>query len=263
MLDINLTTIIFQVLNFAVLFAALYFLLFKNIVKRAENRKIELEELRQKTIQNFEESDKLRQQLEESLKNIHLKVDEYISKAKAELELNRYQVLEDTKAMAEQIIRQAQANASTIQVRAIEENQERMMNLIIDLVANVIKQSAPEEFHHSLVEQINNRVWEMGKREMREVDLVRKSLQEREPTLSIKTPLPLTKEQQAAIVRTFSSLADKNVKLQISKDESLIAGVSIRLGDFIIDNSVKSKLQEIKKEAMEDFIRKIQEMRAA
>ena len=258
MLEINLATIIFQVVNFLVLFGILYFLLFKRIIERANNRKKELEDIRQQTLANFEKSEDLRKQLEESLDTIHEQVDEYISNAKAELEVDRYQVLEETKKQAEQLIKQAQSNAAVLQTREIEENQDKVLGTIIQIVENIINNSVPDEFHESLVEQINDRVWDMGKKEMRNVDLIRKSLAEREPTLSVVTPRQLTKEQQAAIIRTFSALADKNVKLQITKDQSLISGLRIRLGDYIIDNSVKAKLDSIKENTMDEFREKLQ-----
>lgn len=261
MLNIDPTTILFQIINFLVLFALLYFLLFKNLIKRADKRKSELEAILAKTQANYRDSESLRRQLEDTLENIHQEVAEYISKAKAELEIDRYQVLEETKVKAEQIIKQAQSNASTIQSLAIAETQNKMLDLIIEIVGNIINNSAPAEFHESLVKQINDRVWEMGKKEMREVDMIRKSLEEREPTLTVRTPKPLSKEQQSSIVRTFSALADKNIKLQISRDSSLISGLRIRLGDFIIDNSLKAKLQEIKAEALEDVGERLQDLK--
>ena len=172
MLNINLSTIIFQVINFLVLFALLYFFLFKNIVKQANKRKKVLDGIHQKTMENFEESENLRSELEKSIENIHEQVDEYISKAKAELELDRRQVLEETKSKADQIIKQAQSNASTIQMRAIEETQEKIMDVIVDIVGNMIKNASPDEFHDSMIKQINDRVWDMGKKEMRNVDMI-------------------------------------------------------------------------------------------
>ncbi len=252
MLNINLSTIIFQIINFLVLFAALYFLLFKNIIKRAEKRKKELEEIKGKAVKNFEESQRLREEMERSVENIKNRIEEYISRAKSELEVDRFQIIEETKAQAEQIIQQARENARLAQVRAIEDFQEDIMDTIIEIVHEILTKSIPEGFHDKLVEQITGRVWELGRKEMRRVDTIRKSLQDRdEPEVFVITGKQLSKEQQANIVRTFSALADKNVTLNVEQDESLIAGVRIRLGDFIVDNTLSSKLKEIREGARE------------
>ena len=84
---------------------------------------------------------------------------------------------------------------------------------------------------------------------MDRVETIRRSLKDREPTLSVETAFPLSKEQQANIVRTFSALADKNVKIDTVLKKDLGSGVRIRLGDFIINNSLDALLNEIKKEA--------------
>jgi len=263
MINIDISTIIFQIINFLVLFGALYFLLFKNIIKRAEKRKKELEEIRQKAVDNYEESQRLRDEMERSVANIKSRVEEYISRAKSELEVDRFQIIEETKAQAEQIIQQARENARLAQARAIEDFQEDIMDNVIEIVHEILTKSIPEGFHDQLVEQINDRVWELGRKEMRRVDTIRKSLEDRdEPEVAVITAEPLTKEQQANVVRTFSALADKNVSLKIEQDESLIAGVRIRLGDFIVDNTLSSKLKEIREGAKEELGVQIKEMQS-
>lgn len=263
MINIDISTIIFQIINFLVLFGALYFLLFKNIVKRSEERKKELEEIREKAVNNFEESQRLREEMDRSVENIKDRVEEYISRAKSELEVDRFQIIEETKAQAEQIIHQARENARLAQAQAIEDFHEDIMDTIIEIVHEIMTKSIPDGFHAQLVEQINDRVWELGRKEMRRVDTIRKSLEDRdEPEVSVMTPKPLTKEQQANIVRTFSALADKNVSLNVEQDESLIAGVRIRLGDFIVDNTLSSKLREIREGAREGLEVQMKEMQS-
>ena len=47
----------------------------------------------------------------------------------------------------------------------------------------------------------------------------------------------------------ITALADKNVKLDVVLKKDLGSGVRIRLGDFIINNSLDALLDEIEKEA--------------
>ena len=108
MLDIDLTTIIFQIINFLILVVVLYFLLFKKIIQRIETRKAELEKIRLDSVANFQESERLRSELENSVNSFNEKLDEFVSRAKSELEVIRYQVINEIKAEAEQIYHQAQ-----------------------------------------------------------------------------------------------------------------------------------------------------------
>ncbi len=52
-------------------------------------------------------------------------------------------------------------------------------------------------------------------------------------------------KQEAAIAAALSKRLDKTVKLQSEVDESLIGGVKIKVGDFVIDGSVKARLEKM------------------
>ena len=249
MLNINFTTIIFQFINFIILAVALYFLMFKKIFSRVQQRKEKLEEIEQAAIQNFEESEKAKIDLQKQIENAQTLVDGRIAQAKSELEVSRYQIIDATKAKAEKIIKQSIESAEFEQKRSIEKFNNELTTSIMEIIKQILFKHSPDIIHNSLVKQTNERIWELGKKEMDRVETIRRSLKDREPALSVETAFPLSKEQQANIVRTFSALADKNVKLDVVLKKDLGSGVRIRLGDFIINNSLDSLLDEIEKEA--------------
>jgi len=253
MLDIDFTTVIFQIINFLILVVVLYFLLFKRIVQRAETRKAELEEMHQATQANFKESEVIRSELENSTKEFNKNLEEYISKAKSEIEVARYQVINDIKAEAEQIYRQSIEDAKLAQKQSFEGFQSGIMDVALAISKRLLSGSAPNEIQENMVNQITERVWELGKGEMRQVETIRRSLKDREPVLTITTAKPLTKDQQGNIIRTFSALADKNIKLEVKLDENLISGLHVRLGDYIVENSLQSKLEEIRGSVLDDI----------
>jgi len=249
MLDINITTILFQFINFIILAVTLYFLMFKKIISGVQQRKEKLEEIEQAAIRNFEESEKAKIDLQKQIENAQALIDGRISQAKSELEVSRYQIIDATKIEAEKIIKQALGSAKLEQKLSIEKFNDELTTSILEIVKQILFKHSPDVIHNGLVEQTNKRIWELGKKEMDRVETIRRSLKDREPTLSVETAFPLSKEQQANIVRTFSALADKNVKIDTILNKDLGSGVRIRLGDFIINNSLDTLLTEIKKEA--------------
>jgi len=260
MLELDPVTILFQIINFAILAAVLYFLLFKKMIKKAEVRNQEAEAIRQETLENLEESKRLRTEADYYLNNIHQKIDEYIEKAKIEIEKNRSEVLEATKLEAEEIYKQRKEDTIRTQKRTIEKFQKEILNTIMTVSQQTLQLTTPEEIHHLLIKQMNERVWDLGKNEMRRVDTIRKSMADREPVLEIKAAKPLNQEEKAQIIRTFSALADRNVKLDLKIDESLVSGVRVRLGDFIVDNSFSSKLQEISDNTMQQLSKALDQL---
>jgi F-type H+-transporting ATPase subunit b len=260
MLEIDLVTILFQIINFVVLAAALYFLLFKRMIKKANQRKQEAEVVRQESLQNLEESRKLRIEAEDYLSNISQKVDEHIEKAKLEIEQHREQVLQLTKEEADEIYKQRKEDTIRTQKRTVEKFRKEILDTIVEVSQQTLQLTTPDEIHHLLIKQMNERVWDLGKSEMRRVETIRKSLSDREPILEIRTAKPLTREEKAQVIRTFSALADKNVKLELDTDPDLVAGLRVRLGDFIVDNSLAAKLNEISENTLQQLSDKLDKL---
>ena len=86
MLEIDITTLIFQIINFLVLVIALYFLLFRKIIQRAESRRQEIEKIQSEIEADLENAEKLKADLEQEIKNIDARIEEAFNKAKKDLE---------------------------------------------------------------------------------------------------------------------------------------------------------------------------------
>ncbi len=127
----------------------------------------------------------------------------------------------------------------------LQQQQSKMVDVIMQLSSETVKKVLPVEVHNSLVSELATKIWDLGKTDMHRVNIIRESLSDRTPVVEVTTPIPLTMEQQGNLIRTFSALADNDVSLEIGIDESLIAGIKVLIGDQIIENSVNSQLKLI------------------
>ena len=67
----------------------------------------------------------------------------------------------------------------------------------------------------------------------------------------VSTPLPLSDAQKKAVEeKLLATTAYESMELNYSIDESLIGGMVIRIGDKVVDSSVKNKLALLEKELM-------------
>jgi len=253
MLEIDITTLIFQIINFLVLVIALYFLLFRKIIQRAESRRQEIERIQSEIEADLENAEKLKTDLEQEIKNIDDRIEETFNKAKKDLEDIRNKVLEDTREQAEQLLKQRHEDFRLAQEQSMEDLHEEVVTTSLSMAKALLQKVTSDEQHANMVKEVNDRVLEFGRKEMARVQTIRNSLSDRESIVHIETARPLQKEQQAGIIRTFSALADRNVKLEIKLDENLICGIRIRLGDYIIDHSLQSKLADIGDAALNEI----------
>ncbi|MBM3137652.1 MAG: hypothetical protein FJZ98_05640 [Chloroflexi bacterium] len=245
MLEIDITTIIFQIINFLALVAALYFLLFRKIIQRAETRKQEMEKIRSNILEDLQNAERLKNDMELEIQNIDSRIEESFDKAKNDLEEIRNQVLNETREQAEQILNQSHESFRLAKEQSIEDLHDEIVTTSLNLARTLLQKVSSDEMHAFLVKEVNDRVLVFGRKEMARVETIRASLTYREPIVYIETPKPLDKDMQASIIRNFSALADRNVKLDIKQVENLICGLRVRLADYIIDNSLQSKLDEM------------------
>lgn len=63
----------------------------------------------------------------------------------------------------------------------------------------------------------------------------------------VKTVIPLNDTEKEELVAKLSAKYDKKIMLQEEIDKGIIGGVYVRVGDDIIDGTLKQKLQQMKK----------------
>lgn len=64
---------------------------------------------------------------------------------------------------------------------------------------------------------------------------------------NIKTVIPMDESQKKQLISSLEKKYDKKVILKEEIDKSVIGGVYVRVGDDVIDGTLKSKLLEMKK----------------
>ncbi|AEB76931.1 F0F1 ATP synthase subunit delta [Clostridium botulinum] len=63
----------------------------------------------------------------------------------------------------------------------------------------------------------------------------------------IKSVVPLSEEQKNILIEKLSKKYQKNIMLKEQLDKSLIGGLYVRIGDDVIDGTIKGKFEEIRK----------------
>ncbi len=249
MLNLDLATIAFQIINFLALTALLYYFLFRPVMSRVKTRAAEKERLAREMAQEREEAAKLRAELEERLANADEEAAAIITEAQEQAEAERAALLEEVQAEAERILVEAHADAQRLRQQAIEDFHDDVLDAILEISGQVIGRTAPLEVHDALVQQLNDHIWELGRSEMQRVETIRRSLSDRAPTAYLTSARPLSAEQQGQLARTFTALADRHVNLELRIEPDLAAGLRVRLGDMVVDNSIAGQLNVLREAA--------------
>lgn len=60
------------------------------------------------------------------------------------------------------------------------------------------------------------------------------------------TARPLNKAALGKLEKTLADLVSKEIKMEVSEDEALIGGLVVKIGDLVLDGSVKAQLEGLK-----------------
>ncbi len=248
MLDLDWATIAFQIVNFLVLAAALYYLVFRPMMSRVRERRAEKNRLMEEAREDREEAERLRDELDERLSDAQARADEIVTKAQKHAEAERQEMLEEIEQQIERMLEDARDDVARMRQQAVDEFHDELIDTVLVVSTEMIGEAAPPEVQERLVKRLADRIWEMGQEEMERVQAFRQSLGDRTPTAHVTTAQPLSSEQQGELARTFAALADRNVDIEVETDPSLGSGLRVRIADMVIDNSIAGRLEELREQ---------------
>lgn len=249
MLSLDLTTVIFQLVNFVVLVVILNRALFQPVLRRAAERAEEKDRLMRELAEERQVIAALRADLEQKQAQLEEEKEQCIARIHEEAEADRLELLKGARAEAEQILVEAQADAYRMRQQAMDEFHDQLVVAILDISGTLIRRVAPPAVHDALVQGLSDRIREMGRSEMDRVEAMRRSLGDREALAHVACARELTGEQEAQLARTLTALADRHVNIELNISPELVAGLRVRLGDTVIDNSLAGQLEELRYQA--------------
>ena len=248
MLDLDLGTIIWEILNFLVLTVILYFLVFEPMTRRAEERAIEKAALRAALQRDHLDARQRVEELDERLLNLGEEIERITDEAYVNSQIQQRDLLDATREEAEFIMMEAVNEARKEQEVDIKRLQGDLVETVIRISNDTLREVTPAQVHDQLIEEMTRNIWNMGRTDMRMVQNIRESLEARIPTVEIEVPRELTTEQQMKLINTFNALADKEVDLEVAVKPELVSGIRARVGDIVLDNTIYAHLDSLRDE---------------
>jgi F-type H+-transporting ATPase subunit b len=251
MLELDVATILWEAFNFLVLFIALYYILFRPAMRKIREQAEEKQRQMRQLGEDRAAVAEMRSELAARLASAEEEAESLLVRATNQAETDRSALLREAQAEVERLLAEAHMDAYRLKRQAVRDSHDGLLAAVLDVSGLVIGKVAPEELHTSMVQQLCDSIWEMGRSDMRRVDLLRRSLGDRAPTVVVRTAQALSAEQQGLVIRTFSALADRSINLDLKVEPSLGLGLQVRLGDLVMDNTIAGRLDELRESVVE------------
>lgn len=150
-LNINFTQIFLHLLNFLILFAILYFLLYKPVKNFMAKREQTYRDMDDKARDNLKVSEEAKVQYETKISEAESEISQMKAKSRQEIEDKKGIQIKAAQDEAERIIREAKEEASREKDRILSEAQAEISEMVTDATEKLaLKATAGEAFDQFL-----------------------------------------------------------------------------------------------------------------
>jgi F0F1-type ATP synthase delta subunit len=221
-----------------VVFAGLVFFLRKMMMSSSSHETKRLERLSQEHIRKSQEAEeKLKKAEEESRKKLDEAAEEIRRlniKVTEETEKLRNETLKKAREEADKLTQVALNSKDKIRQELLEQQSEHITEQSLKLLRRVLSSKNFVLVHKGLINDIME--------QMAAMDASRIQIQVDQGELVV--PLSIDPEDKAKIVSILSTKTGRSIVLTDVIDPNLIAGIIIKLGNFVIDASLSKQLKE-------------------
>ena len=157
MLDLDLSTIIWEIINFLALTVILYFLVFNPMTKRAEERSIEKAALRAALQKDQMDAEQRLEELDQRLLNLDEEIEKITDQAYINSQNQQKSLLDATHEEARLIMMEAIGQARKEQEVDVKRLQNDLTETVIRISNDTLREVTPAQVHEQLVEEMTRR----------------------------------------------------------------------------------------------------------
>lgn len=186
--------------------------------------------------------DELKQQLLEAEKRYgeelsmaKTQAGQLLAQSRHDADTSKTRLLEEARQEGERIVQQAIETRDALR----KEIEQRMEGRAVDHACALIRQALPASLRHAI-----HALWldELMQHGLNQLEQLRAEADLRQA--GVATAFPLNPEQRARLRQQLRVKLGRDVDISERTDEALVAGVTISLGNLVLDGSLASRLQQ-------------------
>lgn len=227
--------IIIQVVTFIGLILLLRMLFHRNLDSALFRLKDLQEETLKKDAQVKEELERVKQVRLSEMEKGKQEAKKLIDEAKKQADTIRSRIEEDAKAEAQKVITQGKELLAKTEEKLLAAIDAKALNIAVEIIKSTFTEKSLESLQHELLNEIIAEIEHLDKERV-----TVKTGRAKVISSSI-----LTETERARLKNALSTNLGYELIIEESIDPGLITGLVVQIGEFIIDGSLKNKLQKI------------------
>ena len=241
-LNFDLWTFILMSINLIIVIAFLTKFLYKPIGKVLAEREEKIAGSIKKAEEDRKEAENLLAQYKEQLKGAQAEAQKIISNANKLAEEIKAKASEEAKQEADLIIAKARKTIDEERVRILNDLQDDLSNLIVTGAGRLIKKELSQEDDQALIQEfVEQELANLAQRYLKGITFDQELVE-----AELVTAQSLDKTTLQAISQTLERALGKKVSLKAKVDANILGGITLQVGEILIDGSLASRLIQLK-----------------
>ncbi len=250
MLKINVSTVIFQIINFLILAFLLYKFLFQRVMRLLDERARRITQALDEAEKREKEAETIQAEYLAKMEDAKREVEARREAAREEMERTRREVIEQARAEVQALRAGAEEEIDRERMEAIRRHREELATLVTSMSARMLTEVSDGRLHRVFFDAFLGRLSELEPLSLRD----RGSMAETGAVrVEVASANSLSEADTHRLQEVLSPLLNESVKLELSVDPSLIGGAMVRFGDHLIDGSLRGQLAKLRERFVEEL----------
>ncbi len=240
-LGINGWMLLAQIVNFVAVIIVLRLVAYDPIRKMLNERQQRIEKGLEDARAAAESRAHADQEREDLLATAREESRGLVAASSKEAQQVRDEIVSHAQVEAQRILDQARSDAQREKERVLARNREEITAIAIAATNHLLGEALDERRQRALVASFFNGIQEDR------VPILEMAPQGRTGEVVIVSAVPLTDDEQAKITAELRRRLDQDRPIEFRIDPSLLGGLVLRMGNYVVDDSMAGKLQQLER----------------
>ncbi|MBD3346654.1 MAG: hypothetical protein GF401_16485 [Chitinivibrionales bacterium] len=237
-MEIDIVTIVAQIINFLILAAVLYFVLFRRIVKAMKTREEKINQQIDESRRKNQEAEKLKQEYETKMKEFEKKQSDLLTSAKEDASKKGEEMTQKAREEAERQKKQWIQDFQSEWEQSLDQVTGQAREMLFELSAKMVTALGGEDMQKGVMHAFVNRMTQSKDTTVKEF------LESADGPINIVSSHPLSKKEKSEIEEAIRAITENKPSLSFTTDEHIKLGIEIRSDGKKIGWSIDEYIRE-------------------
>ncbi len=242
MININWSTLLFQIINFVVMVFILTRFFFKPVIRALDERSKRVTGALDEAQRREREAAETQAEYEKMLAEAQEQVMTMQQQAQEDIQQTRQHVLQEARKEIRGMREKAERELEDARQQAITQHRQELGYLATTLSGRLMHQAGGVQFQKASMGAFLERLSQLP------TDEYKHGLEATEATtvqVQVMSASELDSESRAQVEKQVGEVLERPIETRYRVDPALIAGATLRFGDVVIDGSLAGQLQTL------------------